>query len=95
MFSFIWQLLVEGVAINGWSLLGAMIVTGSVVGLGVRKFLRERQPPVRPTAPVANVKGIDLEADGDGGFHDFLADDALKAAIAPHEKDDSTSPRLR
>ena len=68
VFSFVWQLSVEGVTINGWSFLGACIVTGSVVGLGVRKWRRERQPSTIVTAPVKQVEVVvngEAEADGE------------------------------
>ena len=60
--SFFWQLTVEGVAINGFSALGACIVTGSVVSLGVRKWFKDKQLVAAMTAPVADAKPVDVEA---------------------------------
>lgn len=40
--SFFWQITVQGQSVNGFSFLGAVIVTGSVVALGVRKWRKEK-----------------------------------------------------
>ena len=53
--------------INGWSFLGAFIVTGSVVGLGVRKWRRERQhTAVAATAAVKQVEVV-VKGEVEGG----------------------------
>jgi hypothetical protein len=59
--SFFWQLTVEGIAINGFSFIGALVVTGSVVSLGVRKWMKDRQLTPGRTAPVADLKPVDVE----------------------------------
>ena len=47
VFSVLWQLTVEAQPIHPLSLLGACIVTASVIGLGLRKSLRDHQPQQR------------------------------------------------
>jgi len=82
VFSFVWQLTVEGVSINGWSFLGAFIVTGSVVGLGVRKWRRERQPTAGVTAAVKQVKVV---VEGDTGAVDGDGESDEASTPAFHE----------
>jgi len=37
-FSFFWQLIVQGIAPSPWSVLGAVVISASVVAMGVRKW---------------------------------------------------------
>jgi drug/metabolite transporter (DMT)-like permease len=51
VFSFLWQITIEGILPNAWSVLGAIVISGSVVAMGVRKWrLQEQQPPAAAAA---------------------------------------------
>ena len=81
VFSFIWQLTVEGVTINGWSFLGAFIVTGSVIGLGVRKWRRDRLQTGGVTAPVKQPVEVVVKGEAEGGNGEGETDEASMAAF--------------
>ena len=42
-FSFFWQMIVQGIAPSPWSVLGAVIISASVVAMGVRKWRADKQ----------------------------------------------------
>ena len=46
---------------RSYSFFGACIVTGSVVALGVRKWRKEAHAVAQPTAPVADLKVVEVE----------------------------------
>ena len=78
VFAFIYQLTVEGVAVNGFSFIGACIVTGSVVGLGIRKWRKEKKSAPQVTAPVADIKPaeLEMEAEAEAVLNDVVMDSA-------------------
>jgi hypothetical protein len=52
-FSFFWQITVQGIAPNVWSVMGALVITASVAVMGIRKWRADEQKARQNTVEVA------------------------------------------
>ena len=53
-FAFMWQIVIEGIAPNPWSVLGAFIISACVVAIGLKKMsTHDPSPPVTAPGPPA------------------------------------------
>lgn len=58
VFSFVWQVTIEGILPNAWSVVGAVVISASVVAMGVRKWkMQEQQAAATPAAPTSMSPG--------------------------------------
>ena len=60
-FSFFWQMIVQGISPSPWSVLGALIISASVVAMGVRKWRADKQAEVNCKAVPAAANLVTTE----------------------------------
>jgi drug/metabolite transporter (DMT)-like permease len=61
-FSFVWQVVIEGIVPNVWSVFGALIISASVVAMGIKKWRAEAPrtpPPTTTTSPPIATDRVD------------------------------------